>query len=50
MKGDISERSPGRLATSEVAPLSWTPHCLGFWSPQWQEALTLRAGIPPADD
>ena len=33
---------------TEVAPLSWTPHCLGFWSPQWQRST--RAGIPPADD
>jgi hypothetical protein len=32
----------------EVAPLSWTPHCLGFWSPQWQRST--RAGIPPPDD
>jgi hypothetical protein len=25
----------------EVAPLSWTPHCLGFWSPQWQRSTHL---------
>jgi transposase len=26
---------------TEVAPLSWTPHCLGFWSPQWQRSTHL---------
>jgi cytosine/creatinine deaminase len=28
-------------AGTEVAPLSWTPHCLGFWSPQWQRSTHL---------
>ena len=35
--GRLNRPSPKR----EVAPLSWTPHCLGFWSPQWQRSTHL---------
>jgi tripartite-type tricarboxylate transporter receptor subunit TctC len=35
-----SKEVVARLNT-EVAPLSWTPHCLGFWSPQWQRSTHL---------
>ena len=36
-----SSTMPWTRRRSEVAPLSWTPHCLGFWSPQWQRSTHL---------
>jgi hypothetical protein len=44
--GRASPMRPYRAASGcgpghEVAPLLWRPHCLGFWSPQWQRSTHL---------
>jgi hypothetical protein len=37
----LAVKKRSEIGGAEVAPLLWTPHRLGFWSPQWQRSTHL---------